>query len=261
MKGIENAQFDLMAYVQQKYQKAVWGAVEHILRNHIDNPIEGELTREKIKEAGIRSVFFSEEPPNLEFEKCDEKEVSCKLTSNLIGVAQGRWMIYYNGARRLLTDKEETYLAAQEQQERFAESEVINVKVLHLVLKKKWYEMQERCEKTEEYREITPYWVKRIVWDEDFDEPVSDEDVWFICSRPENIFDAGWKPKPYTHVCFHYGYTQRCFISRIDSITTGRGHPEWGAPTDRDVFIIKHHREPSPFVVGKADSKPETQNR
>ena len=121
MTGIENAQFDLMAYVQQKYQKAVWGAVEHILRNHIDNPIEGELTREKIKAAGIRSVFFSEEPPNLEFEKCDEKEVSCKLTSNLIGVAQGRWMIYYNGARRLLTDKEETYLAAQEQQERFAD--------------------------------------------------------------------------------------------------------------------------------------------
>ena len=116
MKGIEHAQFDLMAYVQQKYQKAVWGAVEHILRNHIDNPIVGELTKENIKAAGIRSVFFSEEPPNLEFEKCDEKEVSCKLTSNLIGVAQGHWMIYYNGARRPLTDKEEAYLTAQEQQ-------------------------------------------------------------------------------------------------------------------------------------------------
>ena len=38
---------------------------------------------------------------------------------------------------------------------------------------------------------------------------------------------------------------------RIDSITIGRGNPEWGAPADRDVFIIKHHREPSPFVVGK----------
>ena len=37
----------------------------------------------------------------------------------------------------------------------------------------------------------------------------------------------------------------------IDSIIIGRGNPEWGAPVDRDVFIIKHHREPSPFVVGK----------
>ena len=125
MAEIENAQFDLMAYLQQKYLKAVWGAVEHILRNHIDNPIVGELTREKIKEAGIRSVFFSEVSPNLEFEKCDEKGVSYKLISNLIGVAQGHWMIHYNGARRPLTDEEEAYLAAQEQRERFAEAEVI----------------------------------------------------------------------------------------------------------------------------------------
>ncbi len=114
MKGIENAQFDLLAYVQQKYQKAVWEAVEHILRNHIDNPIDGELTREKIKAAGIRSVFFSSDPPNLEFEKCDEKEVTYRMTSNLIGVAQGHWMIYYNGARRPLTEKEEEYLAKEE---------------------------------------------------------------------------------------------------------------------------------------------------
>ena len=117
MNGIENAQFDLLAYVQQKYQKAVWEAVEHILRNHIDNPIEGELTREKIKAAGIRSVFFSSDPPNLELEKCDEKEVTCRMTSNLIGVAQGHWMIYYNGARRPLTDKEEEHLAKEERQE------------------------------------------------------------------------------------------------------------------------------------------------
>ena len=101
----------------------------------------------------------------------------------------------------------------------------INVKVLHLVLKKKWYEMQERGEKTEEYREITPYWRKRLL-------------------------DQSCNVKEYTHVCFHYGYTQRCFIHRIDSITIGRGNPEWGAPADRDVFIIKHHKEPSSFIVG-----------
>ena len=41
-------------------------------------------------------------------------------------------------------------------------TEVINVKILHLVLKKKWYEMQERGEKTEEYREITPYFMVRL---------------------------------------------------------------------------------------------------
>ena len=105
--------------------------------------------------------------------------------------------------------------------------EVINVKILHLVLKKKWYDMQERGEKTEEYRELTEYWRKRLIDQETL------------------------RLKPYTHVCFHYGYTQRCFINRIDSITIGMGLPEWGAPTYREVFIIKHHREPSPFIVGK----------
>lgn len=41
--------------------------------------------------------------------------------------------------------------------------EVIKVKILHLPVKAKWYEMQERGEKTEEYREITPYWYQHIL--------------------------------------------------------------------------------------------------
>jgi hypothetical protein len=117
-------------------------------------------------------------------------------------------------------------------------TEIVNVKILHLVLKKKWYEMQESGEKPEEYREITPYWCKRFLG---FDSA--------LFSYRYNYQSCN--VKEYTHVCFHYGYTQRCFINRIDSITIGRGNPEWGAPTDRDVFIIKHHKEPSPFVVGK----------
>ena len=127
-------------------------------------------------------------------------------------------------------------------------TEVIKVKILHLVLKKKWYEMQERGEKTEEYREITPYWIKRLVDTHRLGQKM-------LCNIPDvaaSLIGSGCvKLNPYTHVCFHYGYTQRCFINRIDSITIGRGNPEWGAPTDRDVFIIKHHKESSPFVVGK----------
>lgn len=122
--------------------------------------------------------------------------------------------------------------------------EEIEPKILDLPLKAKWYLMQECGEKPEEYREITLYWVKRLVWDEDNDKPVSDEDIKFICSLAkglENIFDAGWKPKPYTHVRGRYGYTKRTFTHKIDSITIGYGKPEWGAPTDRKVFIIKHH--------------------
>lgn len=120
--------------------------------------------------------------------------------------------------------------------------EVINVKILHLVLKKKWYEMQERGEKTEEYREIKPYWCKRLArCDKQLCFMRSDD---WQCQWKDGITDIN--RLGYTHVCFHYGYTQRCFINRIDSISIGRGYPEWGAPTDRDVFIIKHHKEDWP---------------
>ena len=45
------------------------------------------------------------------------------------------------------------------------EQELINVKILHLPLKAKWYDMQECGEKPEEYREVTPYWCKRFLKD------------------------------------------------------------------------------------------------
>ena len=95
----------------------------------------------------------------------------------------------------------------------------ITQKMLHLILKAQCYDMQERGEKTEEYREYSEYWYNRLIDQSDL------------------------LPKPYTHVCFHYGYTKRCFFHKIDSITIGMGRPEWGAPTDRKVFIIKHHKE------------------
>ena len=133
----------------------------------------------------------------------------------------------------------------------------IEVKILHLPLKAKWYDMQESGIKTEEYREITPYWYQRLYQRKiGYAGRLRKNEAEYCCApnlryilKGEGFADT--ELKPYTHVLFRYGYTKRCFIHRIDSITIGRGNPEWGAPTDRDVFIIKHHREPSPFVVGK----------
>ena len=91
------------------------------------------------------------------------------------------------------------------------------MKTLHLPLKAKWYEMIESGVKTEEYREIKPYWEKRLA----------------PCDNSNSI-----KGKGYTHVKFSYGYTKRTMTFEIESITIGKGKPEWGAPTE-DVFIIK----------------------
>lgn len=86
--------------------------------------------------------------------------------------------------------------------------------VLHLILKTKWYLMQEEGTKTEEYREMTKYWYNRIL------------------------------TKRYTHVCFHKGYSNTTFTRKIDCIESGYGRPDWGAPLDRPVIIIKHSSKP-----------------
>lgn len=83
-------------------------------------------------------------------------------------------------------------------------------KVLHLVLKSKWYEMQERDERTEDYRDNIRFWRERITF------------------------------KHFTHVCFHKGYTNITFTRKINCIEFGYGRPQWGAPLKRKVIIIRH---------------------
>lgn len=99
------------------------------------------------------------------------------------------------------------------------------MKTLYLPLKKEWYEMIERGVKTEEYREIKPYWSKRLTG---YDHP-----LFSIRKGYQQVNQNG-----YTHVKFSYGYTKRTMTFEIERITIGKGNPEWGAPTE-DVFIIK----------------------
>ena len=89
------------------------------------------------------------------------------------------------------------------------------MKVLDLVLKHKWYDMIDVGDKREEYREYKDYWYNRLIDKE------------------------ALRAKPYTHVRFRRGYTKKTMLFKIDSITIGGGLPRWGAPTGRDVFIIK----------------------
>lgn len=109
-------------------------------------------------------------------------------------------------------------------------------KILDLPLKKEWYNMIESGTKTEEYREIKPYWIKRLCNNADKLWQCADCDGLLMCS-------ACFSPKNYTHVRFRYGYTKRTMLREIESITIGYGNPEWGAPTDRQVFIIKFKQE------------------
>lgn len=93
------------------------------------------------------------------------------------------------------------------------------MKTLHLSLKAKWYEMIERGEKKEEYREIKPYWIKRL--------GVEGRLIGF---------------KNYDIVKFSFGYTRRIMLFEIKNIRRGVGKPEWGAP-NYEVIIIELGRK------------------
>lgn len=112
-------------------------------------------------------------------------------------------------------------------------------KTLYLSLKKEWYNLIDDGVKTEEYREIKPYWVKRLLAlkNEKID-AANVEDI------TNNIKELGDIPTdmcvvPYTDVCFSYGYTKKRMTFKIDGISISNGKTEWGAPEQDKVFVIK----------------------
>lgn len=100
------------------------------------------------------------------------------------------------------------------------------MKTLHLPLKKEWYEMIERGEKTEEYREIKEYWWRRFSA-LDRNSPENEDVEW-----------DKWECYRFGMVKFSYGYTKRTMTFECKGITIGQGRTEWGAPKE-PVFIIK----------------------
>jgi len=110
----------IMKQTIDELHKKEMDVIEDILRHHIDCPIDGELTREKIKSAGIRGVMYSDEFPQSRIEN-DDKGIRISITSGLMGVVQGDWLIGEGGARRPLTDKEREYYERQECMERMTD--------------------------------------------------------------------------------------------------------------------------------------------
>lgn len=115
------------------------------------------------------------------------------------------------------------------------------MKTLHLPLKKEWYNMIESGVKTEEYREIKPYWINRLIQTEDG--RIIKKGAAFVLDANKSflysgIYEGRLKYGDYTHVRFSYGYTRRTMTFEIKEIAIGQGKPEWGASA-KLVFIIK----------------------
>ena len=111
-------------------------------------------------------------------------------------------------------------------------------KVLNLVVSKQWFEKIVSGEKTEEYREIKPYWASRLV-NQDSESGMVGFDEFggytAVIGEPEY--------KPFTHVLFINGYRKDSprVEKEIEGITIGK--PKKGLCPDKwidtEFFIIK----------------------
>ena len=120
-------------------------------------------------------------------------------------------------------------------------------KILDLPLKKEWYEMIESGIKKEEYREIKPYWLKRLFRviqyiNKNANYENVDSDCAEFYANNLDFLEAdfnlgGFQIKDFTHVRFRYGYTKRTMTYEIDKISIGVGNPEWGAPKENVIII------------------------
>ena len=85
------------------------------------------------------------------------------------------------------------------------------MKILHLTLKKKWFDMILSGEKREEYREIKPYWMDRL----------------------NNV--------SFTHIRFvnGYGKDKPWLLINWRGMYQGKGLCLWGAPPGKSVYILE----------------------
>ena len=105
-------------------------------------------------------------------------------------------------------------------------------KVLTLNVSKQWLDMIVAGEKTEEYREIKPYWIKRLTTN---CEVAYDVALETYCGKV--LY------RPYTHVLFINGYRKDSprIEKEIESITIGKPKKcifpdKW---LDKEFFVIK----------------------
>ena len=128
------------------------------------------------------------------------------------------------------------------------------MEILDMPLCKVYYEMIERGEKPDEYREKKAYWIVRLLeWryiqgaTEVFDNRIianiipkciTMAEARMIVDGRIDFSNRALVPKQYDAVRFSYGYTKRRMLWEYRGLDFGQGRPEWGAP-DHETFIIK----------------------
>jgi hypothetical protein len=119
------------------------------------------------------------------------------------------------------------------------------MKELRLPLKKQWFDLTKDGIKTEDYREIAPYWCRRFFIGK-FSEPIGDFCEFLKISCDANGFLRLYG-KRFTTNTMTLGYpksndTERKIKFEHLGITINYGREEWGAEPGKLYFVIKHGR-------------------
>lgn len=121
------------------------------------------------------------------------------------------------------------------------------MKTLTLPLKRKWFDMTKAGIKPEDYREITPYWIKRLV-------DTTKEPTWGINDfvrefeyhgNELKFLEKYGKKFDYNRMTLGYpsykNNPERIQHYPHAGIEIRTGNPEWGAEPGKLYFVIKHH--------------------
>ena len=120
--------------------------------------------------------------------------------------------------------------------------DVVKPSCLRMSLKSKWFEMTKAGIKTEDYREINSYWIKRLTSDFSWDMtkyPLK------LNEHKEVINKGSMKPKKFNYNVMTLGYpsndnTERILKLEHKGIEIRTGNPEWGAVPDKLYFVVMH---------------------
>jgi hypothetical protein len=124
------------------------------------------------------------------------------------------------------------------------------IDTLFLTIEKKWFDMIVSLEKPEEYRELKPYWIRRLIACNAPEEQKGENRHYAVNMRFYADNGHSWEDiikgyyseiKQFRRVEFRNGYGKnaRRVTFGIEKISIGTGRPEWGAKPDQDYFVIK----------------------
>lgn len=116
-------------------------------------------------------------------------------------------------------------------------------KNLQMSLKTKWFEMTDQDGKTEDYREITPYWCKRLMLNFGKEEPTVFWKIYLMMWA--NVDNMNFSFKEFDINTMTLGYPSKSDLSKIKvfqhaGIEIREGREEWGAEKGKIYFVIKH---------------------